>query len=83
MVSWYHCQSEYARNISGEFLSSVYAQLKFILHVTDCLMIAWHHEIANFQFQVIGIAVFVLQDYRITNFEREILHFLEMTLKEI
>lgn len=37
MVSWHHCQSEYARNISREFLSSVYAQLKFILHVTERL----------------------------------------------
>lgn len=26
--------------------------------LSDCLMIAWHHETANFQFQVIGIAVF-------------------------
>lgn len=37
MVPRCHCQSECARNISGEFLSNVYAQLKFILRATECL----------------------------------------------
>lgn len=48
---------------------------------SDRLMIAWHHEVANFQFQVICIAVFVFQSYRIMNFGREMLRFLEMTLE--
>lgn len=61
MVSWYHCQSEYARNISGEFLSSVYAQLKFILHVTEWLS---HDSLASWccaynTVQVIGNAIFL------------------------
>lgn len=37
MVSWHDCQPGYARNISGEFLWSIYAQLKLILHVTEWL----------------------------------------------
>lgn len=52
VVARCHCQLECARNISGEFLSSVYAQLKFILCAMECLspgnsVVAWPDSCAT------------------------------------